>query len=85
MNISNSIECCEEIFSYVYELIGNKQATMADEFEISLKNRIKGFVTTLHRKWIGAGRSLPRFKIKNSNWLDLNFNIFGEIENIRVL
>ncbi|KAE9522419.1 hypothetical protein AGLY_017178 [Aphis glycines] len=58
---------------------------MADEFEISLKNRIKGFVTTLHRKWTGAGRSLPRFKIKNSNWLDLNFNIFGEIENIRVL
>lgn len=85
MNISNSIDCCEAIFSFVCEVIGNKQATMADEFEISLKNRIKGFVTTLHRKWIGAGRSLPRFKIKNSNWLDLNFNIFGEIENIRVL
>lgn len=37
MNISNSIKCCEAIFSYVCEIIGNKQATMTDEFEISLK------------------------------------------------
>ena len=68
MNISNSIECCEAIFSYVCEIIGNK--TMANKFEISLKNRIKGFVTTLHKKWTGAGRSLLRFQIKNNNWLE---------------
>jgi hypothetical protein len=37
---------------------------MADEFEISLKYRIKSFVTTLHKKWTGAGRSLPRNQIK---------------------
>jgi len=80
MNISNSIECCVAIFWYVCEIIGNK--TMANMFEISLKNRIKGFVTTLHKKWTGAGRSLLRFQIKNNNWLELRCNIFGKIENI---
>lgn len=48
MNISNQIESCKTIFSYVCEIIRNKQN--ADEFKISLKNRIKGLVTTLHKK-----------------------------------
>lgn len=55
---------------------------MVDDFEIGLKDRIKGFVTTFHKKWSSADRNLMKFKLMNKNWLELNFNIFGEIKTI---
>lgn len=82
MHISNFTECCEIIFLCIREIIGNKPPSIADDFEIGLKNRIKGFVTTLYKKWSSAGRNLTTFKVKNRNWLELNFNIFGEIKPI---
>ncbi|XP_050530607.1 uncharacterized protein LOC126899604 [Daktulosphaira vitifoliae] len=53
---------------------------MEHAFNVALKQRIKGFITTLIKKWSSAGRNLKTFQLKNKIWLSLNFNIFGEIE-----
>lgn len=75
IKMANSNECFDAIISYIREIIGNKWTTMEDKFNIELRNRIKGFITTINKKWSSAGRNVKTFQLKNKIWLSLNFNI----------
>jgi hypothetical protein len=37
---------------------------MEDEFNIELRNRIKGFITTINKKLSSTGRNLKTFQLK---------------------
>lgn len=80
IKLANSNECFNAIISYIREIIGDKWTTMEDKFNIELRNRIKGFITTINKKWSSADRNVKTFQLKNKIQLSLNFNIFGDIE-----
>lgn len=46
------------------KLVRNQCATMEDEYEILLKNRIKSFVTNLHKMFSSTGSRLIKSEFK---------------------